>query len=117
MPARNKLFVYEKALLAAESCEHVARHLAGVRPHLADQLRRASDSIVLNIAEGAAEFAPREKLRFYRIARRSAAESDAALELTIRVVQTAPDVTEARSRIHEVMALLALTSKAVEREL
>jgi four helix bundle protein len=39
-----------------------------------DQLRRAANSIPLNIAEGAGEFLPAEKARFYRMARRSATE-------------------------------------------
>ena len=48
--------------------------------HLADQLRRASTSISFNIAEGAGEYAPADKARFYRIARRSATESAAILD-------------------------------------
>src|SRR4029450_11457795 len=48
---------------------------------LADQLDRAAVSIALNIAEGAGEFARKEKGRFYRIARRSATESAAVLDV------------------------------------
>ncbi len=48
---------------------------------LADQLGRAAASIVLNIAEGAGEFSQADKRRFYRMARRSAAECAAALDL------------------------------------
>ena len=44
------------------------------RSHLADQLRRASISIPLNIAEGSGEFSRKERARFYRMARRSATE-------------------------------------------
>ena len=36
---------------------------------------------MLNIAEGAGEFAPKEKARFYRMARRSATESAAVLDV------------------------------------
>jgi four helix bundle protein len=49
------------------------------RAYLADQLRRASLSI-LNIAEGAGEYAPADKGRCYRMARRSATESAAILD-------------------------------------
>ncbi|HSJ15240.1 MAG TPA: four helix bundle protein [Longimicrobiales bacterium] len=45
------------------------------------QLLRSSASIALNIAEGAGEFSPGDKARFYRIAGRSACESECALEL------------------------------------
>ncbi len=48
---------------------------------LADQLTRAASSIVLNVAEGAGEFSLKEKRRFYRMARRSATECAAALDL------------------------------------
>jgi len=44
------------------------------RAYMKDQLRRAVNSIPLNIAEGAGEYAPAEKARFYRIAKRSATE-------------------------------------------
>ena len=48
---------------------------------LGDQIRRAASSIVLNLAEGAGEFRPREKRRFYRMAYRSANECSAVLDL------------------------------------
>ncbi len=52
---------------------------------LADQLHRAGTSIPLNIAEGAGEFAKNEKARFYRIARRSATEAAAILDVLRRL--------------------------------
>ena len=48
---------------------------------LANQLRRATNSIALNIAEGAGEYSRRDKARFYRMARRSAHECAAALDV------------------------------------
>ena len=48
---------------------------------LADQLRRAATSICLNIAEGSGEFSPKEKARLYRIAKRSATECAAILDV------------------------------------
>jgi four helix bundle protein len=53
----------------------------GGRPDLASQAERAAASVPLNIAEGAAELPPREKARFYRMARRSAEETRTALRL------------------------------------
>ena len=55
------------------------------RAHLRNQLERSATSIVANIAEGAGEFSPSEKARFYRMARRSAIETAAWIE-------TPPDV-------------------------
>lgn len=42
---------------------------------LADQLKRAANSVVHNIAEGYGRFEPKDKTRFYKIARGSAYES------------------------------------------
>ncbi len=47
---------------------------------LGDQLRRAAASILFNIAEGAGEFRPEEKARFYRMTRRSATECASILD-------------------------------------
>ena len=48
---------------------------------LRDQLLRASESIALNIAEGAGRFSADDKRRFYRMACGSAMECAGALEL------------------------------------
>lgn len=48
---------------------------------LADQLKRASTSIALNIAEGAGEYSRADKARFYRMAKRSATECAAILDV------------------------------------
>jgi four helix bundle protein len=48
---------------------------------LSEQLDRSTASIALNIAEGAGRTTPVEKRRFYAIARGSATETAAALDL------------------------------------
>jgi len=50
---------------------------------LRDQLDRASSSILLNIAEGAGRFARADKAQFYLIARGSAMESAAVLDVLL----------------------------------
>jgi four helix bundle protein len=57
------------------------RALPKGRGRLADQLERAATSVSFNIAEGAGEFAANEKARIYRIARRSATECAAILDV------------------------------------
>ena len=61
--------------LAAELGSH--RRLGALR----DQLDRASVSVVLNIAEGAGRRTPGDKAHFFTIARGSATECAAVLEL------------------------------------
>jgi four helix bundle protein len=76
----EKLDVYRVAIdfvvLANDLCATITGRAA-----LSDQLQRASTSITLNIAEGAGEFSKAEKRRFYRIARRSATECAAVLDV------------------------------------
>jgi len=74
---------------------------------LRDQLDRASVSIVLNIAEGAGRFSPPDKARFYGIARGSATECGALLDLLLaRHLVAEPRYGEARSLIVRIVQML-----------
>jgi four helix bundle protein len=55
------------------------------KTHLAEQLHRAATSICLSIAEGAGEFSIADKVRFYRMAKRSATECAAILDVLSRL--------------------------------
>ena len=74
---------------------------------LRDQLDRASVSIVLNIAEGAGRRTPADKARFFAIARGSATECAAVLELlAARGVLTAPAHRHARGLLVRIVQML-----------
>ena len=77
----EKLDVYRVAIQLNVLINKVVEQLPRGRSYLADQLQRAGASIPLNIAEGAGECASNEKLRFYRIAKRSATECAAIFDL------------------------------------
>ena len=70
----ERMDVYQLAIEFVVVADAVSADLPRGRAYLADQLRRACTSIVLNIAEGAGEFSTDEKARFYRMARRSATD-------------------------------------------
>ena len=70
----ERLDVYNLAREFARAGNVVVQQVPPGRADLVDQFRRTSLSVPLNIAEGAGEFAPKEKARFYRIAKRSATE-------------------------------------------
>jgi four helix bundle protein len=71
------------------------------------QLLRSSASIALNIAEGAGEFSRGDKARFFRIAGRSAHETDGALELIEGARGFPPsDVRHLRAELNEIAAML-----------
>src|ERR1700691_4454435 len=70
----EKLDVYHAAIDLVILINTVVENLPRGRAYLADQLQRAGASVPLNIAEGAGEFSANEKIRFYRMAKRSATE-------------------------------------------
>ena len=103
----EKLDVYAKAIEFVLLANDVVEQLPRGRGYLADQLQRAATSVPLNIAEGAGEFMPAEKARFYRMARRSATESAAVLDVCrrLRLVEDERYLT-GRALLLEVVAML-----------
>lgn len=79
----RSLRVYGLALRIATRVFRATRSAPAHAWPVTRQLVKAMTSVVLNIAEGAGEFTPREKARFYRMARRSAAEVVAAIDLLV----------------------------------
>ena len=65
--AHERLDAYKASIDFLAIADEVSGSLPKGRAYLADQLRRAATSIALNIAEGAGEFAARDKARFYRM--------------------------------------------------
>jgi four helix bundle protein len=105
--AHERLTVYRRALEFTADVEAIVPELEAGRRDLVDQLRRASSSIVLNIAEGAGEFSQAEKARSYRMARRSATECAAVLDLFQTLKLCDPErVHRSRMLLWEVVSML-----------
>jgi four helix bundle protein len=103
----EKLDVYEAAIDFVVIANDMAQQLPRGRAYLADQLQRAGTSIPLNIAEGAGEFSSREKTRFYRMARRSATECAAVLDVCSRLELVERDCVGAgRELLLRIVAML-----------
>ena len=81
----EKLNVYRIAIEFVLLADEIIEHLPRGRAYLSDQLHRAALSISLNIAEGAGEYAIDEKIRFYRMAKRSATECAGILDVCQRL--------------------------------
>jgi len=112
----EKLEVYHRALGLLDCVDTILDAMAAGRGHVKDQLDRAATSIVLNIAEGGGEFSPMEKQRFYRIAKRSATETAALLDiLGRRRAATAELLATARKELLDVAAMLTRLTKRAER--
>jgi four helix bundle protein len=103
----EQLDVYQIALDFVVTADEISTRLVRGRSYLADQLRRAATSILLNVAEGAGEFSKPEKTRFYRIARRSATESAAVLDICTRLqLIENHDLKLARELLHRIVSML-----------
>ena len=103
----TKLDVYHRALDLLDVLDKLPEHMPAVRAHLKDQLDRAGTSIVLNIAEGAGEFSLADKQRFYRMAKRSATETSAILDIIGRRRHAPADLlARAQELIVPVVAIL-----------
>lgn len=102
----RRLLVYQRAIETVGTMEDIARAIPASRADLRDQLRRAASSIPLNIAEGAAEFRTAEKSRFYRMARRSAWECMAVMDVLL-VLGAVRDTTVADEHLRRVSGMLS----------
>ena len=101
----EKLDAYRVALeFQAVACQLVPKRGYS---ELRDQLERASISIVLNTAEGCGRVSPADKARFYVMARGSATESAAVLDvLWIRGLVDARLRGRARSLLVRIVQML-----------
>lgn len=107
------LDVYRVAIEFVVLTDGITSELARGRDYLVDQLQRAATSVPLNIAEGAAEFSRREKARLYRIARRSASECAAILDICKRLqLVDVHAIGEAQDLLHRVISMLTQLTKS-----
>ena len=74
MFAHEKLDVYKISLQYIKWVYDIESKLTGKLRHARDQLLRASQSIILNLAEGNGKTSGRDRNRFFEIARGSAYE-------------------------------------------
>ena len=109
----EKLDVYQVSLEFVVTADQIAADLPRGRSYLKDQLRRASNSIAANIAEGVGEYSPAEKTRFYRMARRSAVECASHLLVIEQLhLGTAELLGTGRSQLLRIVAMLTSLAKS-----
>jgi len=113
----EKLDVYKLSIEFVGLADSLVRRLPRGRAYLAEQLHRAATSIPFNIAEGAGEFSRREKARFYRIARRSATESAAMLDVFRRLkLADGGTLSEGREHLLRIVSMLTKMVRGFEKE-
>ena len=112
----EKLDVYRASIEFVATANSVAEGLPRGSSYLVDQLHRAASSIPLNIAEGAGEYSSKEKARFYRMARRSATECAAILDVCVALkLVKMEDLLGPRELLLRIVAMLVGLSKAKHR--
>jgi four helix bundle protein len=102
----EKLDVYQDAIAF---CAWVGELLNSISAKAAakDQLDRASTSIPLNIAEGNGKFSAKDRARFFEVARGSALESAACLDvLFARKLVTENQVVPGKERLARIVQML-----------
>jgi four helix bundle protein len=108
----EKLDAYQYALRFAGTCFGILEHLPRGHAELADQLRRAIISVPLNIAEGAGKPTDKDRRRFNAIARGSAMECGAVLDLLkLQNLAEPAVIAEAKALCTRVVAMLSKMSR------
>ena len=81
----EKLFVYQKSLIFVDGVYKLSKHFPSDEKYgLTDQLKRASVSILANIAEGFGRFHEKDMTHFFRVSRSSAYECIALMQVAQR---------------------------------
>ena len=111
MMNHQKLHCYQRSLRLAEALSKAMPEWPGGTARLKDQLRRASISAVLNIAEGAGKASPRDQAHFYVIARGSMQEVSAAIDIA-RALGFVSDLRHQELE-QEITVIVKMTSKLI----
>ena len=108
----NTMFDHEKLKVYQESVAFVAwadglLQRCPDKAAVKDQLDRAATSILLNIAEGNGKWSSRDRCRFLEIARGSAVECAACLDVLVAKQRlTAADVEPGKKQLHGIVSML-----------
>lgn len=104
--SHEKLNVYNKALDFIEFINEIPSS-GHIKLNVLDQSDRAATSIPLNIAEGTGKYTSKDKCRYYDIARSSALECAACLDVLIRRKQISAELCKkGKSFLLEIVSML-----------
>lgn len=103
----QRLDVYQRAIeLLSLVCDVVAELPRG-HAERADQLNRAAEAIIRNIAEGAGRWSPADSAKHYKIARGEAMECAASLDvMRLRGVLSDSHYERGNSLLHAIVSML-----------
>ena len=108
----EKLDVYKASIDLVILIDEIVERLPRGRAYLVDQIQRAGSSVPLNIAEGAGEYSSNEKIRFYRMARRSVTECAGIFDICLRLRLI--DEVEHKKARDLLLRIVAMLTKMVQ---
>lgn len=113
----KELIVYQKALQVYSELETKVLSMKTLDRSLKDQLKRASISIILNIAEGSSRFSPADRKNFLVISRGSAFECVAVLDIiSMSTKQTFSELENTLEEISKILYKMISTLKSQLKE-
>jgi len=102
----EKLEVYREAIAFVGWLSAILEPMVRIG-EVKDQLDRAATSIPLNIAEGNGKFTSRDRCRFFDIARGSALECAAGLDILVAKAKLTPDqIRPGMERLQRIVRML-----------
>ena len=104
----EKLDVYQAAIEFLALAFQMIQQIPSGYGCLGDQLKRACLSIPLNIAEGSGKISAKDKSRFYQIARGSATECGAILDVLNTVHLANPEtLRKGKQLLYRIVCMLS----------
>lgn len=111
--SHEKLIVYQQALNFVEFTDKVLNE-SWLNLNVYQQLDKASTSIPLNIAEGTGRFTNKDKSHYYDIARGSALECSACLDVLLKKkIITEQLANEGKKILVEIVSMLIALIKSI----
>ena len=103
----ENLDVYRVALAFVAWAHGICGRLKGLHRHSRDELLRASQSVVRNIAEGNGKWSPPDRRRYLEIARGSAQECAATVDiLTVCGAISELEANTGKDLLHRIVSML-----------
>ena len=103
----ESLDVYQVGLELVSWAGQLAAGLSGLHRHARDQLLRSAQSIPLNVAEGNGKRGGEERRRYFEIARGSAMECAATLDVLVALgARSEQEVSEGKKLLLRIAAML-----------
>ena len=81
----NETRIYQRSLELVELAHMIGKHFPRGNAYLNDQLKRAVTTITLNFAEGYGKNSRKEERRFFSMAKASANEVAAIMDIALRL--------------------------------